>query len=329
MNLLNRYDRLSSGFMKTGLLPFVLIASLLPVPGIAYATEDEPLNFAFTQTLQGEHVQLDGFRLRADCHGAGPVTILLEPGLGGSAFEWEPVKNALTDQLRVCVYDRAGYAWSDPSPFPRHARQLASEADQLLSKLSIDGPLIIVAHSFGGFIARMLADLRSSSMVGLVLLDSSHEDQLDTLEKLDGKNRMPRDNSFVVSQVDIPDALPRDVQRKIAAFSRMRKTYVALHSEMTHFRRSADQVRQTRKRFEFPVVVVRRGRDLYGEQNQGESKTAIWQALQEDMLGLSVSGRMVVAQQSGHHIHAEQPQLVVEVIHQLLDEYQDQSAEQQ
>jgi len=282
------------------------------------AADDKPLSFDFTRSMPGQWVQLEHFRLHVDCQGSGPVSVLFEPGLGGSAFEWQPIQQALSSTARVCVYDRAGYGWSDPSPHPRFADQLASEADQMLTALNINGPLILVGHSFGGFVTRLLAKRRADDMLGLVLLDSSHEDQLATLEQLDGKSRMPRDSSFVVSQVDIPQALPRDIQRKIAAFGRMRKTYAALHAEMSYFRRSADQVRAARRVFDFPVVVVQRGRDLYANTQQGNSKTAIWQTLQEDMVSLSSVGRMVTAADSGHHIHADQPQLIISIIEQLI-----------
>lgn len=326
----NRNASLYSGSFAAKLLFVIFCSALLAMSDRILGadtqdSDDEPLSFAFTQTIEGIRVQLDGFRLHADCRGSGPVTVLFEPGLGGSAFEWHPMLEALSSDAHVCVYDRAGYGWSDPSPYPRHARQLAQEADQMLHALDVNGPLILVAHSFGGFVARMLADRRSDDMVGMVLLDTSHEDQLDRLEQLDGKSRMPRDNSFVVSQVDIPDTLPRSIRRKIAAFSRMRKTYVALHAEMRYFRTSADQVRSAREpavantASDFPIVVVRRGLDLYSQSRLGASKTAIWQSLQEDLLTLG-KARMVVAQESGHHIHADQPQLVTDIIRQLLEE---------
>ena len=121
-----------------------LAAGLLLLTCVALAQEtvdeDPPLDFSFTQTAPGQLIHLDGFRLHADCQGEGDVTILFEPGLGGSAFEWQPVQQVVSSRARACVYDRAGYAWSDPSPHPRDARRLAQEADELLKKLQVDGP---------------------------------------------------------------------------------------------------------------------------------------------------------------------------------------------
>ncbi|WP_157735666.1 alpha/beta fold hydrolase [Granulosicoccus antarcticus] len=287
---------------------------------LAHAASDSPAVLAPPHEMQGEFVNLDGFRLRVDCQGQGDVTILFEPGLGGSAFEWRPLQQMLMSRATVCVYDRAGYGWSTRSPKPRTARYLAMEADQMLTAMNIKGPLILVAHSFGGFIARMLALQRSEQLIGLVLIDTSHELQLERLEKLKGSSMMPKGASFVISPPEIPAALPVDVQEDIRRFSRTRKTYAALHAEMGGFRESAYQVRRSRVEVSCPVIVIRRGKDLHASEYKGDLKTAVWEELQQDLASLSPLGKVVVAQQSGHHVHADQPELVADVLLSLLDE---------
>ena len=189
------------------------------------------------------------------------------------------------------------------------------------------GRLILVGHSFGGFVTRMLADRRQGSMLGLILVDTSHEDQLQRLEANGRKNMMPRGNSFVVSPAEIPVSLPVPIQRKIRAFSRMRKTYAALHAEMRYFRESAEQVRRSRHALEFPVLVLMRGKDLYANDAGGDEKTAIWEELQQDLTTLSKQGQLVIARQSGHHVHADEPTVVIDAIDTLLDDHEARVAE--
>lgn len=288
----------------------------------SWAADDQPLSFAFTQNAPGEKVLIDGFRLHVDCVGSGDATVLFEAGLGGSSIEWKPIQESLSTQVRACIYDRAGYAWSDPAPFPSHVRELARESDILLKQIGADGPLILVAHSFGGFVARELSLIRRKNMIGMILVDASHEDQLQRLEKAGGKSMMPRSNSFVVSAIEVPDSLPIDLKRKIQAFSRMRKTYSALHSEMTYFRESADQVRRDRTTVDYPLVVISRGMDLYANDELGVQKTAIWKELQEDLALLSTDSKLIVAENSGHHVHTEQPELIVAEVIAILESYQ-------
>lgn len=302
-------------------LACVLLAIRLLLHAPLVSAEETSEQSRLPSAMKGRFVSLDNFRLRIDCEGEGEVTVLFEPGLGGSAYEWQPLQQALKSRARTCVYDRAGYGWSGPSPYPRTARRLATEAEHMLSAMNIEGPLILVGHSFGGFVMRLLALQRRKDMLALVLIDSSHERQLERLEKLNGRSMMPSGKSFVISPAEIPASLPADVQREIRRFSRMRKTYAALHSEMSRFRESADQVRRSRVDVPYPVVVISRGRDLHATDYKGDLKTAIWNELQEDLVGLSNQGRLIVAEQSGHHVHADQPRLVVDAIIALLDEH--------
>ncbi|MFK8079599.1 MAG: alpha/beta fold hydrolase [Granulosicoccus sp.] len=303
----------------------IITAICLPtiyLPTIVHAQvaeEDKPLDFSFTLTAPGEKVTIDEFRLHVSCLGSGQTTVLFEAGLGGSSMEWIPIQEQIAERARACVYDRAGYAWSDPSPHPSDAQSLSREADIMLDRIGADGPLLLVGHSFGGFVIRELALLRKAEMIGMILVDASHEDQLPRLEKLVGKNMMPRGTSFFVSPPKPPESLPEDLQRKIQAFSRMRKTYVALHSEMQFFRESASQVRRDRVVVDYPVTVVSRGQDLYTLQELGEQKTAIWEDLQKDLATLSSQSTRIVATQNGHHVHTENPELIIQVINDILD----------
>lgn len=268
----------------------------------------------------GQWISLDGFRLHADCRGSGEVTILFEPGLGGSALEWQPIQLALAPRARVCVYDRGGYGSSDPAPSPRDARRLAREADQLLSELGVDGSLILVGHSFGGFIARLLAQRREEQMLALVLVDASHEEQLQRLETAGGKRMMPSGSRFVLSPQEVPDSLPEHLRQDILRDSRQHKAYASLHAEMAGFRQSARQVRISRVSVSYPVMVLRRGLDLYAGDSNGARKTAIWQELQEDLATLSPRGRVIVAENSGHHVHADEPLLLIRTLSLLIDD---------
>ena len=74
---------------------------------------------------------------------------------------------------RICVYDRAGYGWSEPGPMPRTALQIATELHDLIDRAGIKGPSVLVAHSFGGYIARVYVSRYPDSMGAVVLVDPS------------------------------------------------------------------------------------------------------------------------------------------------------------
>lgn len=55
-------------------------------------------------------------------------------------------------------------------------RQEAYELHLLLKKAGIDPPYILVGHSVGGLIARVYNERYQREVVGMVLIDSTHED---------------------------------------------------------------------------------------------------------------------------------------------------------
>ncbi len=302
------------------LLKFLITVALLLQCVAMQAADNEPLDFGFIKNPPGTLVAFEHHRLHADCQGQGEITVLFEAGLGGSAMEWIPVRDKISTRTRTCIYDRAGYAWSDPSPYPRVARQLALEASAMLKKLALNKSLILVGHSFGGLVIRELAALPDISVKAMVLVDASHEDQFDRLQIAGGKAMMPTGQHFVLAASDVPDNLPVEIKRKVKALSRMRKTYSATHAEMSLFRESARQIRRIRTKVDYPVTVVSRGRDLYADTQADTNRNTIWQQLQSDLVTLSSDGRFVRADKSGHHVHVDDPALIVRIIEGLLDE---------
>jgi len=125
----------------------------------------------------GRLVDLGGHRLHVHCTGQGSPTVVVENGLGDFSFDWILVQQKVEKFARICTYDRAGYAWSDPGPKPRTFAQLNLELHDALSKLGERGPYILVGHSFGGGVVRNFAAVYPKDVAGMVLVDIVPEDQ--------------------------------------------------------------------------------------------------------------------------------------------------------
>ncbi len=79
------------------------------------------------------------------------------------------------------TYDRAGLGRSEPSPLPRSAENIARELDALLEAAHLPGPYIVVAHSYGGIIAREFLERRTSDVVGMIFVDAEQENSFKVL----------------------------------------------------------------------------------------------------------------------------------------------------
>lgn len=92
-------------------------------------------------------------------------------------MSWVLVQPEVAHLTRACVYDRAGFAWSDGGPMPRTAGRVADELLELLGRAEIPPPFVLVGHSFGGLVMRIFAARHPEMTSGLVLVDPAHPEE--------------------------------------------------------------------------------------------------------------------------------------------------------
>jgi pimeloyl-ACP methyl ester carboxylesterase len=131
----------------------------------------------------GEMVELGGHRIHIRCTGKGTPTVVIENGFEEYSFDWILVQSEVEKFTRVCTYDRAGYAWSEPGPKPRTFAQINLELHEVLAQLGERAPYVLVGHSFGGPVIRNYALLYPKEISGMVLAESVAEDQRVTIGK--------------------------------------------------------------------------------------------------------------------------------------------------
>jgi pimeloyl-ACP methyl ester carboxylesterase len=290
----------------------------------------------------GQMVDVGGYRLHINCQGTGSPTVVMEAGLGEPSLTWALVAPRVSATTRVCVYDRAGLGWSDASPKPRTAETIVDELHTLLQNASIQSPYVMVGHSSGGMFVRLYAHVYPSEVSGMVLVDAQHEEQFQ---------RLPEAPQQAVHQAfaQVHDSLPfyRAVAQTgigalvpaIAALtdnpqlpSPARETYSALlvsdpkfieakTAETDAIYESMEQVRAAHITSigNIPLVVLVRG--VTDSPTPGmtiDEDKLWWQGLQNELAALSLQGKLVVAEESGHQIQLEQPELVIEAIMQVL-----------
>jgi pimeloyl-ACP methyl ester carboxylesterase len=110
-----------------------------------------------------------------------PVVIIIQ-GLAQTAASWAAVARLLSPRIRVYRYDRSGFGKSEMAPYPPTSTNIARELDLLLKAAGVGGPYILVAHSWGGILAREFIAMRNEIVVGCVFVEANQE---HTLEKLD------------------------------------------------------------------------------------------------------------------------------------------------
>jgi pimeloyl-ACP methyl ester carboxylesterase len=252
---------------------------------------------------QDEHVygfrEIGGNEVAWSCEGTGGPTIVLIAGMGLTAHEsFGRIYHNYRGTQRICMYDRAGIGKSTfAHPANRRLAQLTDE----LRELSVGegwGRLILVAHSFGGFVARAYAARYPDDVAGILFLDSMQEDWLPRLE----------------SEMSASDWA---IMEKTVSWN--------LRSFHEDYYEAQEAVRTLALRKELPVTVISRGLPHTTVRVAGMSYDGVdifnaeHDALQSRLLVLSSATEHRIARYSSHIVNDTDPWLVIEEIGKLVD----------
>ena len=105
----------------------------------------------------------------------GDPLLIVFPGANATCESWEPVSSLLQDTVRVLLYDRSGLGRSEYGPNKDTGPIAADELSLLLKVLDLPGPYVLVAHSYGGCVAREFLHLHAGNVVGMVLSETGTE----------------------------------------------------------------------------------------------------------------------------------------------------------
>lgn len=250
--------------------------------------------------------------MRYYCQGAGSPTVIIEQGGGISletVFSWErpvgwaalaPKIAALT---RVCVYDRIGLGRSSKSNRARTSFDVAADLHALLAAAKIKPPYVLAGQSLGGMNALAFTDLYRDEVVGLVLIDSSHPQQLRRLNAV----LPPR----------------RDDESELERGFRDGPDRTALGGEWFDFGKNSEQFANHMSIGNVPLIVLTAAPQSPSDETPLSSQWQIviesqHQELQRDLARLSSNSKHIVARKAGHNIQLDEPQLVLDSITELV-----------
>lgn len=239
----------------------------------------------------GQLVNVGERRLWIACRGVGGPTVVMDAGVNSGSRVWALVWPATATATRVCVYDRAGLGRSDPIPRPRTSQEIVVDLHDLLENAGVPGPYVLVAHSFGGLNVRLYASQYPTEVVGLVLVDSVHEDRFAATAKV----------------------LTREQQ---AAFERDKQA----NPEGLDYYESSRLVRAIGPALpNMPIIVIARGRsDPWPRGYPVQALEKVWRDLQADLASRSPQATLLIAEESDHNIPGSQPQIVIEATRRVV-----------
>jgi pimeloyl-ACP methyl ester carboxylesterase len=159
------------------LIGFAVLITLLVLAGLIFQAIGSARD-ARRFPPPGQLVDVGGHRLHIYCMGEGTPAIVMDSGFPASSLSWTFLQPAVARFTHACSYDRAGLGWSDAGPMqPRSSRQIVEELRALLLNAGVEGPFVLVGHSFGTFTVRLYASTYPGDVVGMVLVDPIHQNE--------------------------------------------------------------------------------------------------------------------------------------------------------
>jgi pimeloyl-ACP methyl ester carboxylesterase len=242
-------------------------------------------------TMEAQTVQVGSRNVSYARAGMGPVTVVFENGLHDSFNIWAKVFPAVSEVTQVFAYNRAGYPGSDAADPARDTTHIVAELHDTLQAVGLQPPYVMVGHSIGGLYAEGFTRLHPDEVAAWVSVEGRPADFLEQCMAQGVTDCDPPDSAFAgASAVEQGEWNGRDDAEKQV--------------------RAAPWIRG-----DLPLRVLT-GTAM--NRPEPADSLSIFQSLLARNAHESVNGELIEASQSGHYVHTQQPDLVIQAIKSVL-----------
>ncbi|TWU11424.1 Haloalkane dehalogenase [Symmachiella macrocystis] len=321
---------------KWGLALTVLFIALLMFAGFVYE-QFALARIATNYPPSGELVDVEGRQIHMHVQGHGSPTVIFEAGLGEFSLGWHHVAAEVAQSTQVITYDRAGLGWSDPAPAPRDSDAVVQDLHAALQAQGIAGPYVLVGHSIGGVHVRMFSYRYPEEVKGIVLVDSSHEEQWETFPPTVREQfEQVQEMLWLFSQtarfglVRLLDSdeendesnIPKSIRSTQTALSARHSQLTAVAEEMAALLPSMRQTADAAIPWgDLPLEVLSAGKPMEttGETDAMEI-SQIWEKLQRDLASRSTHSKHQTLEDAGHYIQNDRPDVVIDAVLRVVEQ---------
>jgi pimeloyl-ACP methyl ester carboxylesterase len=269
-----------------------------------------------------EMVDIGSHSLHIHCVGrernSGSPTVVIDVGFADSYTntKWRAIQKRIARDTWTCAYDRAGYGPSEPGPFPRSSQQVANELSMLLSNAGVEPPYVLVGHSLGGLNMQAFINQYSDLVAGAVLLDPP------PLPFLTGE-RFPELYQLAQRETEALFVAAEQAGRSTDPEERAKAShYQTLASEHQMMMASAEQVMAIESYGDMPLIVLASGKPNPAFGPFAEAFQQFWIEQNQALAAKSTYGTCILAAESGHHLYADVPDVVLDAIRQVIAQVQ-------
>ena len=289
--------------------------------------------------------------------GSGTPAIVLEAGIAASSLNWSILQPQLAQQATTYSYDRAGFGWSKSRNRECTLQHMSDDLHELVAALNIPRPYVLVGHSYAAYILRIYAQRFPEELAGIILIDPLTPEEWIKPRRFQ-RWQLRRGVWFsragaVLGSIGVNRFCLWLLQRGNSALpSRVLSVFGAKASETGHrilgelAKLPPETVRLIRERWshaEFFLTMARYIRTLpaaAAEASQfhipaqipvtvisGAHQPPVRMAEHQAIAAHSLQGRHLIAANSAHWIHLDQPELIVEAFCEMAEKLKSESME--
>ena len=236
-----------------------------------------------------KRIPVEGEKIFIRCEGVrhGPA-VVFESGNGGTADDWQMVQPTIAQRTQACSYTRpdVGRGGSRSGYVIPTEDDIVRQLHSLLAKAGVPPPYVIVGHSYGGMLARRYSTAYPSEVVGIVFVDSAHEESIWRFRAIAPNSIHGISESDLLRQGFLPPGQTLN-----------------WHDDI-------------------PLIVIEHGLPVAntGDANKDAAIEREMDALDLDLVRRSRYGRLVWAKHSHHNVPFDDPEVVIRAINDVLDE---------
>ena len=279
--------------------------------------------------------------------GKGTNVVVIVPGMGCSIYSWLNVVDEIKKDAKVIVFHRSGLGNTDLHPKGNSTETACEDLNNLMKVLQISEKVILVGHSYGGICVQHFARLYPNKVKALVLVDSSSMDaykfnELDipvadetqsdeayvkewTRQSKLTKEQLNEEIKPSLSSEEL--SFPIEVQKRILDFMISPNLYKSAIDETIDLRYGVKNIRDVGEFPDIPLKVLVRDYEYSLKETidedgipkkEAEKLENLWRELSYDLAKLSNQSEIKFVKDSGHAIHNDQRQIVINTIKELL-----------
>jgi pimeloyl-ACP methyl ester carboxylesterase len=266
-------------------------------------------------TPYGETVTLDAGDINVTrTGGSGPILVLLSGfGTPAPAIDFAPLIREL-DGFDVIVVEGFGYGYSDLDVPERTVANITKELHEVLRRIGVDTPVILVGHSAGGLYARSYATTYPGEVSAVVGIDamaaSRSSSEVGTPSPADGIQRtlglVRWVTTLVPALIQPPgDAYTAEERRRTAAMTNWNYGNASISDEWSRIGATSNAVAEHPFPADLPVLAL-----LSSESVQSMPD---WLPDHEAELAGVVDHRLVVLE-GAHYLHWTQAPAIADAV---------------